>query len=129
MTQAQQHLVNLLYFKKQVIKPFYEELDRAINKVLEENGMVQELEDSEGNPKMVHCFQDDNGVCYQIEPCKGKYIPFSPYEVHNTRTFGEEKGLAAKHPRVLGFDAVLDTEMAYSRKLEDMIHILAYVEA
>jgi len=114
LSKEQQRLVDLQYFRLHVIKPFYEAYDEAVKDVIAKHGMDQELRPSEDEIKLVHQFQDANGICYQIEPCRGRYVVFTPYEVSNTRTFGEEKGLAAKHSVALGFTPEVDEVMAHS---------------
>jgi hypothetical protein len=115
LSKEQQHLVDLQYFRLNVIKPFYEVYEQAVQDVIAKHGMDQELRPSEDEVKLVHQFQDENGICYQIEPCRGRYVVFSPYEVSNTRTYGEEKGLAAKHSVSLGFTPQVDEVMAASK--------------
>lgn len=124
ITKEEQRLIDLQYFRKMVIKPFYEEYEKTVNDIMNKYGFNAEIVNSKGELKDVRMFADENGVGYEIEKCKGKYIVFPEYEVCNTRTVGEEKGLSVKHPQSIGLEVEVGNEMKISSNLEKILYDL-----
>lgn len=91
LTDYQKEMESLEIEKAEVIKPFYENYQNTMEKLIELGGVG-------------HTWQDENGVVYKLSECHGKFVRFEPYQIQRTRFEGEAKGsLSMTEAREKGF--------------------------
>mgnify|MGYP001128234422 CR=1 FL=1 len=91
MTPEQQKIVELEKFKVEVIKPFYDEYEKAIAAIIEKFGTE-------------YYFQDEAGTVYKTVEPDGTFVKFQRYGINRTRFEGETKGsLSMTEARGKGF--------------------------
>ena len=91
LTTKQQRFVELER-KKDEIKRFYEDFEKALSELVEEQGIGS-------------LFQDEQGTVYKLERCAGRYVKFDEYSYSRTKRPGEERGsLSMKEAREKGFN-------------------------
>lgn len=90
MTEAQKKFVELER-KKEEVKKYYEELNAAIQQLVDEHGVG-------------HYFMDDQGIVYGIVEAEGKWVPYEKFTYVRTRREGEARGtLSMKEAKERGF--------------------------
>lgn len=91
LTERQKRFVELER-RKDEIKKYYEDFEKAITELVAEQGV-----DS--------YFQDEQGTVYKLERCAGRYVKFDEYSYVRTKRPGEERGsLSMKEAKEKGFN-------------------------
>lgn len=93
LTKAQQDLLRLEEYREAVIKPFFEEYEKAKAAVVEETGIG-------------FMFQDPRGTVWSVSEWQGQMVRPKPFEVRRTRKVGEKGsfGISLKAARDAGFE-------------------------
>lgn len=91
IADAEQTLAELEKFKSEVVKPFYENYQIALDELLKLKGID-------------HYWQDDTGIVYKLAECEGKFVRFDRIQLQRTRYPDEKKGsLSMTEAREQGF--------------------------
>jgi Holliday junction resolvase RusA-like endonuclease len=90
LTEKQLRLIELDR-KREEVKRFFDEYQKAVQDAVDESGIG-------------HHFQDDQGVVYQLVELEGRWVNFDRLGVERTRRSGETRGsLSLKKAQELGY--------------------------
>jgi hypothetical protein len=90
MTDKQKRFVELEY-RKDEIKKYYEDLEKATTELIAEQGLNS-------------FFHDERGTVYKLVECDGRYVKFDRVGYVRTKRPGEERGtLSVKEAKEHGF--------------------------